>query len=232
MSLEKINLNHNLKRGWTFGIKSFVFLMFVLVIGAILFTTFYGDFSFKGITGGAIFNLGDASKYFDVSMELSIPELTLKDDYEKITLVGTSQSPLLIGGNYFSIQESNLVEIVFENFSGKIILDEESISYLEGKASRIVVNGIPTSDKNEKKIKVSIESPISYNSIEFPGEVSLKNLDYISSGKISWGEGNVVRLNDERVEISDFIGEMILKNKKMILDGVVENVRGKDFKIK
>jgi hypothetical protein len=222
------------KKRKIFGIKFLIFVCFIFVMGIILMTTIYKDFSFGSlgdITGKVIFWSDGNSRNFDVSMQLSVPELNLKGDYTKIVIEGISSSLLSVGNHDFSLLGDSLSEVSLEDFSGKIHINENSIEVLEGKVSGIIVNGMPISDRSGKKIKVSSESPLFYNFLEFEDELNFKKIDYNASGKISWGE-NLIRLNNERVEIINFLGKMKIQNKIMNLEGVVGNVRGKDFRAK
>jgi antitoxin component YwqK of YwqJK toxin-antitoxin module len=220
-----------------FGKKMMLFLVFFLLIGVILFTTVFKDVSFKGIsfgdiTGRVVFWGGDTSNYVGVSMELIPPELNLNGNHQKIIIKGTSNSPLIVGRHQYFLKEAGPSEIILGDFSGKISINKESITPLEGSVSKITINGVLISDIKGKNIKISIDSPIYYDSIEFKDEIHLKKLEYITMGTLTWGEKNYIKLENEKIDIRNFIGIINFRENQMHLKGIVENVIGKDFRVK
>lgn len=242
-SPEMANFNHPLEgvtktKNNFFYSKKALFLIFVLIAGLLFVTTIYREVAFPflgSLTGrvvGVFSNSGDTSNYFLVSMNLTVPELELKDNYGKIIISGSSNLPVIIGDYEFSLKKDGFTQIILEDFSGKIGIDENGINYIDGKVMKATINGIPFSSKKGKTLSVSTGSVLNYEFVEFSPEIRFKKLNYVASGNIYWGNENLLRLNNENVEILNFVGIITFRNKIMNFEGVVENLKSKNFKLK
>lgn len=249
MEFERYDIHGNkkhLQRKKFLNKKTIIFCSFLFVIGVILITAFYGNLF---LTGKSISSINFDNSVFIFS-ELSVPTMQMEGDYEKITILGVSKSPLFIGEQKSSLSETHLNEIVLNGFSGKISFDEDKISFLEGRVSEVVLNGVPKSDRRGRKLDVYIDSEIDYNSINFGSDVYIRRLSYLASGVIHLGqkleENESTRYDDKIVEklddkinviekeltITHFLGEMVVKNKEMFLEGLVDKVEIKDSRSK
>jgi hypothetical protein len=242
-SPEMVNFNHPLegssrrRKNFLFTKSAFV-LLFIFIFGLLLLTTVYRSvaFPFLGSLTGRVVGIfsspSDTSNYFPVSMNLTIPELNLKGDYERIILSVTSNTPLILGNSEFDLKKEGFTQIILEGFSGEINLDENGINLVDGKAVKVTVNGISFSNKNGKPISILTNSFLNYEFVEFREEIRFKKLSYVASGNIYWGDNNLLRLNSEDFEIINFFGSIILRNKIINFEGVVENLKSKNFKLK
>lgn len=199
--------------------KLAIVLLFLGVLAVIFLTTFYdGGFS---LIGKSIANLDpESSMYF--SADLGVPEFTLNDNFPKIKIVSSSESTLFAGDQQYTLSEGT--EIVFEDFSGKLYFNEHVISVISGSVSRMVVNGLPVSSKNNRKIKVGLNSEVSYNSIEFGEGTALTKINFITSGKIDFDEANSITLKDETFSMNNFLGEVSIFEKRMNLKGYTDGI--------
>lgn len=240
-SPEMVNFNHSdgrKKKKSFFLRKSSLFLVFFLIVGLLLITTVYRGVAFPffgALTGrvvGVFSGSGDTSNYFDVSMNLTVPELDLKGDYGRIVILGSSNTPLMISNYEITLREDGFTEIILEEFSGKISLDENGITFLDGKVMGATINGIPIVNSKGKKISITTISNLRYESINFQEEIRFRKLDYIASGNIVWENTNQFRLNNEKIEISNFIGTILIRNRVINFEGIVENVRSRNFRLK
>jgi len=215
MELERYNQpNHKRHR---FITKLLVFLAFLFVISLILFTSLHSDFSF---TGNVI--QSDPNNSFSISSETGIPELSLNGDYSQITLSGLKDSDIILGDKIISL---NNVEdqLILYDFSGKISINKNSLNILEGKASKIVMNGAPLTNKNNKKLALSLPSPTNYNSLVFKESVIIPSIDFVTSGNVVL-DGDNLALNKENLVIKGFSGNFKITENKLFLDGLVSRV--------
>ena len=226
MEHEKHNPHGNKSFNRKFLNKKFlIFTSFLFVIGIILVSVFPGNLS---LTGKSISSI-NSNNSISISAELTIPELELKGDYEKVTFFGRSSSSIYIGNKKFAL-ERTLNEIILNGFSGKININESKILLVDGKASEVILNGIPISNKNNNKIKIYTNSEIFYDLIEFEGNTYVKEMDYIASGRISFGEkiGDKIHLDEKELFISHFFGQLKIKSNRMFLNGLVDKIEIKD----
>ena len=122
-----VHLTH--KHNWT---KNFLmFLAFIIVVLAILIgTTPLG----QNFTGFSVSKNTTSMNYTQISATLSIPKLTLKNEFEEIKIILEKNSTLMIGGQKFHFSDPEK-EIILKKFQGTITFDENQIYLLKGKVS-------------------------------------------------------------------------------------------------
>lgn len=202
MEPSKPDFNANFGKAYEhkFRHKSLFVVFFIILVVFILVTTF-SSFSFTAF----ISNI-PSNESLEISCSLDIPNLELKDEFERISLSGISGSNFNIEnvGAQFSGFEN---KVVLENFEGKIYFNSKNIYVLDGKAERVLINGNPFYAKDNKSMKVEISSPVSYSSLIIKNSIYLKKLHYVTSGKINI-DNNVFNLNNEEVLIRNFYGDL------------------------
>lgn len=194
----------------------------LLVLGGVLLiflTTFYNDLSFTGRSIETI----TSDNSIDVSLQVNIPELELDGDYDIIKITGNSQL-FYIGNEKVSLDGSIENEVILEGYSGKISFNTGSIYLLDGKASKVTLNGLPISDREDKKITVKTESDFYYQTLEFSNQLYLKQLSYEATGDVKLDEQTSIALSGDQITLNDFLGKMKIEEKQMFLEGLTENL--------
>ena len=198
-----------------------IFSGFLLVIIVIIFTTFYDGMP---ITGKAIssVNLNNSVQF---SSELTRPDLNLKGEYSEINISFSSKTTIYLGEKSFAFDDSKENSMILSDFSGKIKIEGGGV-ILDGRVSGANLNGLPIKEKNDKRIKVSSDSKISYSSIDFKENLFLTKLDYIASGVLYVGEENQdsINLDKDPLAISDYLGKLKIIGETLFLEGFAENI--------
>ncbi len=208
------------------GKKMFIFLLFLFVISLIVFTTVYNvDTPFTG----RIIQF-DTNSSVKIGLESNAPETNLKGDYQTVIIEGLTGPKVIISEKTISLnQGENKLEIY--GFSGQIKLDGQQINLLDGKTTKIVLNGIDIEDTGGKKIRIYLkENP--YRTFSIDEEIALKNINFIGSGVLTLEEDSV-KINKEQIVIPDFFGKIKLDSGKILLDGSVNEIQitGKNRKL-
>ena len=190
--------------------------VFLLILGFLIITSFYG---FK-FTGNAIKNLGlSKNSIIEIKADLTIPELELKGKFGEIKIKGGSKSNLYVGDQKFYLGNSQNNFITLKEFNGEILLDASKILFFKGKATEVSVNGVPITSNIGDILKVKLDEDFRYSLLEIKGGVSIKELNYITSGTIRVNnDKNILRVQNEEIEMSYFEGDIIIKNDKFRIE--------------
>ena len=212
-----------------FYIKLGIFFVFSAILGGLIITSFYTNGSLTGFITEKIVQEVRPNSTIEFNAELTIPSLSIDGNFQKVELRGNSESFLDIESERFSLNsKSNYITI--ENYTGEISFDGEKISKLKGKATRIFVNGIPIQPKTKGAMKVSLGSEFYYSYVDVKKEVVIKEMSYSTSGEIIINNGkNIFNLENEKISIEDFVGDLKIFGDKFNLDGFVKklDIRGK-----
>lgn len=222
MEYEKYNHNDNFyhrKERSFFGRKSFIFFSFLFVLGIIFITAFYGG---GGITGNVVNSLNQNNS-IDLKASLSVPEVKLNGEYKEIILSIKKGSFVNLDNKKISLDEVEN-KLIIKNFDGNIEINENKIKRLEGKVSEIKINNLPINLQKGGRLKFSISPDANYNSFEINEDVHLKDVSFITSGRIDF-VGDSLNLNSEKIRFTNYLGSLKIWNKKLILQGVVEDLK-------
>lgn len=225
MELEKYDFNKSsYYHKKSYRNQILIVISFFLVIALILFTTFNNSFSLTGkIIKGDEINLNNS---FEISIESNVPELNLKGDYSEIILEGISGSDLYFDNKKILLQNTGN-KLTISDFSGKININKNLIGVFDGKASEIILNGIPISDSFNKKIKIYFGEETGYEVFIINDDVYLEELSFIASGFVKFGEDRFSFNSDELI-IKDYFGRIRIGDK-MSLNGVCSFLNIKSF---
>lgn len=195
---------------------------FLLILGFLVVTSFYG-FTF---TGNAIKNLGvSKNSTIEIKADLTIPELELDGKFGEIKIKGGSKSNLYVGNQKFYLGNSQNNFITLKEFKGEILLDAGKILFFKGKATEVLVNGIPITSNIGDVLKVNLGEDFRYSLLEIRNGVSIKELNYITSGTIRVNnDKNILRVQNEEIEMSYFDGDIIIENDKFRIEGTVSKL--------
>lgn len=203
-------------------IKLIAFFGFLVVLCFVLYTTFYGDFSF---TGSAI-GVADEIEGIQLSADLTIPSMNLNGNFPEVVLSGSSGSYFFIGNQKFFLGDLKNNYIVLKNFDGKISFDSANIFLLKGKVTEVSVNGISMMPKSKSIVKVSLDEDFNYDSLKIEDGVFIKELVYLSSGVLKVNEGKkIFNIVDEEVSIKGFSGSLEVQRGDFLLDGFLRELK-------
>ena len=233
MGLDKHNLKyygHPYKTKKEINKKMLIFSAFLLVMSIIVFTTLYSNGPITGnvITGKAISETDisdDSNKLIIIESELTIPSISFKGDYSEIKILSSSETTIYLGDQSLVLDDSKENQIILKEFSGKVQLGEDGI-LLDGKVLDVNLNGLPIKKRDDKKIEISSDSEIPYNSIEFKEDLFLKEINYLSSGVLFIGEYNPdkIILKEDSLIISNYLGKLKINEGVLFLKGLSENI--------
>ena len=204
-------------------LKVIVFLVFAIVLALLIVPSFYNDFSFTGFT---ISNI-TANSSIKITADLTIPALKVNGNFENVE-INSNSGDLYVEDEKFRLNpRANY--IIFNSYAGEISFNDANISKIKGKAIEVSVNGVVVEPKTKKTLKVATEGNIHYTSLKIKNKVFIDKFSYISSGNINIGDGkSIFSLEDEKVDLKNFIGDLTIENGKIKLEGYVErlDIRG------
>lgn len=200
----------------------FLAIFFVIVLAVIVYSSFFADIS---ITGDLI----NENKTVGIPINAdfnSVPNLSIKGEFSRVSIRGLTGTFLYIGDQKFPMNGSD--RIFLTDYEGKISLSSNNLEELDGKVSHISIDGLPILPSSDKELKIYIKDSLEYSSLDISQGVFMRKLNYITSGKIVFGEKkSVVNLNEDNVIIDDFFGGIEVKNKGLSLDGTFEKLETK-----
>jgi hypothetical protein len=219
MEYNKYNFDkNNYYKKHRFGKKTFFFLSFLLVVGIVLFSTFYSG----SITGKTISSLNQTN-LLNIQTSFSFPEINLKGEYTEVIFSVDKNTIISLDNKQVSLTEPNN-QIILKNFKGNVDLNENYIEKLDGRASEIIINNVPINLKSGKKIYFVLSPNSNYDSLEIKEEVYLKDFSFETTGSINFGS-DYLNLNSENVQFKNYIGSFKIQDKKLILQGFVESLK-------
>lgn len=218
---EKKPLHHHLIKNHH---KLIAFLIFLSILALLIYTSFNGSpFTGSVITGSVIGVTENNSLRFNA--ELTTPNLELEGNFEKVEILGGSDSFFYVGNQKFDLGNSERNYLIFENYEGEISSKENGITLMKGKASKVTMNGILITSQTKDTTKVNFEGNFDFNSLEIKEKVSIKELAYITSGIVRLNEDkNIFNLNNEEIVITNFNGDLIIENGRSKFNGYVRKL--------
>ena len=217
------NKKHHLKKHWliiTVGI-------FFLILSLLIYTSFYGNLPLTGNNiFGSIMKSNESAGNIEFDANLKVPSLLeIKGEFEKVELIGSSNSYLHVGDQKFYLGNVKQNFLIFENYDGKISFDSKNILELNGKSSRVTINGISVTPDSKDTAKISINDSFHYDSLEVNNEVSISELSYETSGIVKLNnQDKIFNLKDEEITISNFQGDLLIENNEFILKGYIKGL--------
>lgn len=183
--------------------------------------------SFKGIslTGNAIKTGGyNSSESILIFAEMEdLPILSLDQNIQSLIIRGVPNSYLHIGNEKVPLKGTdNSIEL--KNYEGKISFDEKNIFKLEGKVSKLSINGLSIVPHSDDLVKIYFDEEVSYDYLEIKRNIFIKKLNYIARGKITLDKKTIIELNRDNLIIEKFYGDIEIRNNKAILQGNIEEL--------
>ncbi|MFH1325206.1 MAG: hypothetical protein ABIH49_00350 [archaeon] len=191
-----------------------------MVLIGILVLLAYNAFSDKIPLTGDFISGKNETATISINAGLTIPEITLKGNFNEVKLVAYSDSNFIVGSEKNYLGNSNNNYIIMKNFRGEISLNSDEIKRLKGESSEIIFNGYPANLAGNSA-KVSFEKSAGYNVIEIDN-VEIDKLSYVTSGHINIADmKNTFKVDNEKVEINGYNGSLVIEEELMQLNGNV-----------
>lgn len=204
----------------------YVFLVFLLIVGYVFYTSFYNPDLGKKITGNII-KTSNNLRGIKIEAKLSSPEkVSVSGKIDKIEL-STDSGEFIVGKEKF---ESKKASIIIEDYDGELDFGKYNITKLNGKSNKIFFNGIPITGN---EIKISLENA-DYNYLKLT-DFYLGYLYYRASGIVKIDNEKVlVKLDNEDFKIEDFKGNLSIRGNKLEIYGEIKksNFGNVDIKAK
>lgn len=209
--------SEDLKKKKLTGPRIFLTFLFIIIMLLLIGYPFRDKIS---ITGNLI-NFGRPIGGLVVSMELDIPQIDAKGDYEQISILALKGGKLIVDGEEF-VLDKEINEIYLEDFSGKISLDKDFIYTFDGKTHLIKLNDLKINNK-VKNTKISVSSRIPYSSVSIDSDVYLKSLEYNSTGNINL-DGDTITLKNNGLAMESILAKLRIKDKRLFILGDIQSL--------
>jgi len=198
-------------------IKIFIFLIFAGILIFIIYSSFYPNSFSKLITGNAVKDL-NIKDSVEITAELNSPEkLETSGSIEKIEIKLKDPVNLYIGKE--TIELSSSTSIIIDNYQGDLFTESNTITKLEGKTTKVFINGLPLTAQTKTKISLD---PAKFDYLKL-NNFYLDSLSYTASGKISLNNKKVtLSLDNERISIDKFIGNLEIKKSSLSIKGYID----------
>lgn len=203
--------------------KRMVFLVvfFVIVLAVLVYSSFFSEIS---ITGDLI---NENKTGISINADFnSVPNLSIDGEFSRISIRGLTGTFLYIGNQKFPMNDSS--RIFLTDYDGEISFTSDMITELKGKVSHVSINGLPILPGSDKELKINIKEPLQYSFLDVSEGVLIRKINYITSGKIIFGEKkSVFNIREDNVLIEDFFGGINVDNGELSLDGTFEKLETK-----
>ncbi len=201
--------------------KLFLGFFFLVLVGAIAYSAFFEDVK---ISGNVFKEKNETQENLVFNASLSSHSFELRDNFEKLVFFGDSKGIIYIGDVGMSLNDSD--KVILENYDGKISFDGSSISILEGKAKKIYFGNQEMSSRNGGELDVEINNEFDFKKLQLVNGVFIRKLDYVTSGKINLNNGkNVFELEEEKMKIRDFFGDLGVENNTLYFSGSIDYLK-------
>lgn len=205
--------------------------IFLLIMGLLILTSFY-SFTFTGNVIKEFGEFGNKSSTIDIKADLTVPNLELKGKFGEVKIKGGSRSNLYVGNQKFYLGDSENNYIILEEYKGDILLDVNKILKFKGKATKVSINGIPITSESGGILSVRLDEDFKYSLLEVRNGVSIKELNYITSGTIRLNNNkDVFQVENEEISMEDFEGDLVIENNKLKIEGKISKLEIKGDQI-
>jgi len=204
------------------NLRWIMFSAFLAILVFLIITAFSDNFSFTGNLVNGIKQQSNSTIKFNA--ELTTPSMDAGGNFEKVEFQGNSESFFYVGNEKFQLNAKNNY-IVMNNYTGAIAFDSQNIVKLNGKATKVFINGIPVEPKTNDILKVSLDKDFSYTSLSIENEIKISKLSYITTGEIRINGGKkIFTLDNEQISLKNFIGDVSAENNKFKMSGLIEKL--------
>jgi hypothetical protein len=218
--------------------------MTTVIVGVILILLLFNDQGELNLWTGGTIGVGDEekastiekpennaleriSKKAGVKAQLSFdtaPKVKEETDLRSINLIFDGLSTKIkVNEEELAMKGLKEVEMIIDNFEGEIEFNEVSIS-LTGNGEKMMVNGIEISTQG--KIEISFDN-LAYEKLKIE-DGKFNDLEFgRGSGKLLVGEKMEYNLNNEKISITSFEGDLSVgmsEENLIVLDGELKGI--------
>lgn len=190
----------------------FIFAAFFLILGFLVYTSFYNPNLKKTITGNII---REPKGEIEIEASLIPPiRMIIKGNVDKIELK-TNGGDFYIGKEKFEIDKAS---IIIENYNGGLMFNNSYVS-IDGTAEKVFVEGIPITGRSD--IKINFDN-VGYSFSKL-NKVYIDDLFYKTSGVVRLNnEKALINLKNDDFQIEKFNGDVELRKEIFKVNGVVK----------
>lgn len=214
--------------GYKFKYKKIIVVLFIIVLGVIIYTSFFNsNWSNIEITGDFLNSESNTSEPSEVNFKANLTSTNMKLDgvFEEVILTSLEENEISIEKSTLSLDNSSI--IILKNYDGKIFFGPEEIKSLKGDADEIIFEGGRISYKKESDVELS---DFGYKDLKIK-DVYIKKFDKPVSGIIDV-DGTYSSLEEDELSIKKFRGTVGSNglNGSINLNGEVQGVSSKNVK--
>jgi len=209
----------------------YITLFFLLISASLVLFAFEDNPITGNIIGGTI----DPETSFELSAELDWLDSTIEvsQEIQEIQIeVEESSGQIFFGDNVVNLSDTENTKVVIQNFKGRFAFNGEQIVKLNGKADRLIVDGLPVSLVT-RAFSVSLQEPLAYRSV-FAEGITVKKFETWNNGIIKLdGKKIQFEAKNESIVIKNFLGDVGngfvsnaigVQKPKMTFEGIVGDV--------
>lgn len=203
-----------------FRYKGIIIVLFILVLGIVVYTSFFNsDWTNVNLTGDFLNPGTNPNESSEIKANLSLKSLELDGVFDKVTFTSVSQVSAKIGKSPFTIKNDS--KIILENYDGEIVFDSEKIIELDGDADRIETEG----GSYEEETDINLED-LEYENLKIEG-IYIRKFDKQVSGIIQKDESRIHFRKKENLLIKRFQGIISSKGANNTIDfsGIAEKIK-------
>lgn len=219
--VEMIEESKHKKRKHRHFFSFLVVLIFLSLVGGLFYYSYSGEVPF---TGSAVSEVSPENAV-EVSARLSAPEsLSNSGEIGEVRMnVLNSEAVLYVGPQKTELSGLGKIKIVLIDFEGDLKIEGSSISLLNGRASEVLINGIPSISESGKKVKVRLDNPVFYDSLELKDSY-FASIDYSAYGDVKVQNKASLTLDGDRIQMGSFKGDLEVRDNRFFFDGLVKKI--------
>lgn len=205
--------------GINFKYSKVIFILFIIVLGIIIYTSFFNsNLTDINITGDFLNSETNPNESSEIKANLTIDSLELDGVFKEVVFTSASQINVKLGKSNFKTKNGS--QIILENYDGEILFTPEKIIELDGDADKIETAGGSYADETD----VVIEN-LEYEDLKIES-VYIRKFEKPVSGIVDV-EGTYSDVKDKVLLIKKFQGDVSAKGLNNTIDfsGIAEKVK-------
>jgi len=215
---EKLQYKRKISKG-----TIFIFAILIILALALLYFIFFHETNISGNVVKNSYSLNGTP----ISASLSIPNITLKGIFNEID-IKLKRNPglyIIFGDQKIELDNLNENQIMLSNFDGKIYLQKEGVSNIEGGVEKIFVNGVPITPKSKRSGSISFSKDLVCEHFLTKERVLIKELDYQTTGEVVLNNGRFeISLRNENIRIKNLVTKLNIEENRFKVEGEFESI--------
>ncbi len=205
--------------------KIIIFTIFLLIVFLLVYFAFFKGSS-NSIIGWIAKESNGTQNSVQISVDLTLPSaLSFESNMDRIEIkTEGSNNFLYIEKNKFDLAKLEKIDIIINNYNGKISFDAERILELDGKATEVLVNGVSIIPQSDSRMKVYFDDDFMYKYLKI-NNVFIDSLSYTTSGIIKTNQDKmIINIDNEDIKIKKFQGDLEVEKNHFKLDGYAKKL--------